>query len=1188
VAVSNNNTTGDILDMCPSCSRRPLSSEGEMTKAITKASSAPGYCPSYGGSHEYEYISSVTYTQNPSGTMTITVNIYIANPTGCTYGEPCPEYDDSPEYVNVWIDWNGDKDFYDSGEKVMDVALTGYLGINYHGTMTASGIVTVPPGAVNSTWMRVNLGWGYDPDDPCTEYWTWGDVVDKVVQVQAVEPPKIEEIIITPKNPMTRHDVTFEAKITDVPEFEICGIDWIITDVASGKIDFFDIGNKNPYTHKPAAGEHGKKKVLCTIFYKNKATGATGLDQESKEFKLFFEKKGDEDGDGEPNWFEYWKRDAAVPNMGSFTYDPAGGYGGFTPPTTLELGPHACDEHYPTKYTIGGITFGGAKGIDCAAEVCAHELYHKWVYDNWHDGWKGQPDPDGDELPNEYENTTSHTNISNPDTHNVAGIRHYAGYASYGDQEWMAMRAGDGKKGIDEKDWANPGSQTDGVTAALSEFTKFNALKRASWHVKQTVSQAEFVGNYSDCGNDTNGNSLYDYLTITMDVNITDTGYYVIVGWLNDTYGNEVDLVNNLFYLEAGINTVELNFDGLTIHHHGVNGPYSLSLILANEEGDEIHSQYDIYDTSPYSYTDFEGQQIWFTSNYSDYGTDADGDGIYNYLTVEVETNTTITGNYTIEGYLYGDDETAIVFASNSTYFGIGTQTVVLNFDGLPIALSKMDGPYTLSYLTLYDENGTQIDFIYDAYNTSAYNYIDFWSPTASFRDTYSDYGLDTNGDGFYEYLTIEIGINVTIAGNYSTHGRLYDSYGNETAEIYNLTCLNAGNQTVTLNFDGNSIYKHGVNGSFNLTNVLLYDENGTLMDNRYYAYTTSAYNYTDFQPLIRLTGNYSDYGTDTDGNGLFDNLTVDVGVMLANEGHCVATARLVDSNGEEIIWASNTSWLYAGEPQVIQLNFDGRYIYGNMMDGPYYIKDVYVYHTGDPTLPDYVHDAYTTAAYNYTDFEKSGIIAGTVKSNIGIPISNASVYVSGVDYDYTDTAGNYSLTILHNGTYNVTAEPPTGVNLSSNSTIVNVTVGEIAFVDFILWGAPEQFFDTGPGTYPSIFGTHNGTIKPSHDVLVQRMYTYPCAGTGGHSEYVKFWNESWNITADWKGYQGDYHNITFDEPFTLYAGLTYNYTIRTGSYPQIHHNRTLTVPDGEITCSEFIDANGKTYTDWIPAIRLE
>lgn len=134
------------------------------------------------------------------------------------------------------------------------------------------------------------------------------------------------------------------------------------------------------------------------------------------------------------------------------------------------------------------------------------------------------------------------------------------------------------------------------------------------------------------------------------------------------------------------------------------------------------------------------------------------------------------------------------------------------------------------------------------------------------------------------------------------------------------------------------------------------------------------------------------------------------------------------------------------------------------------------------------------------------------------------------------------------------------------------------------------QIFDTGAGTYPSIMGIHNGKIIPSHNVTVNKMYTYPCSGTGGHSEYVWIYGNGINESATWNGYQGagDYHYIEFSEPFTLEANVTYNYTIKTGSYPQIHHNTTLTVPDGEISCAEFIDANGKVYYDWIPAIRLE
>ncbi len=134
----------------------------------------------------------------------------------------------------------------------------------------------------------------------------------------------------------------------------------------------------------------------------------------------------------------------------------------------------------------------------------------------------------------------------------------------------------------------------------------------------------------------------------------------------------------------------------------------------------------------------------------------------------------------------------------------------------------------------------------------------------------------------------------------------------------------------------------------------------------------------------------------------------------------------------------------------------------------------------------------------------------------------------------------------------------------------------------------PEAIFDTGPGTYPSIFGMHNGTITLNQTITVSKLYTYPCTGTGGHSEHVRIWNSSGlDVTANWKGYKRDWHNISFSGSFTLKANETYNYTIKTGSYPQMHHNKTLTLPEGEIRCIKFTDANERVYCDWIPAIKL-
>ena len=144
------------------------------------------------------------------------------------------------------------------------------------------------------------------------------------------------------------------------------------------------------------------------------------------------------------------------------------------------------------------------------------------------------------------------------------------------------------------------------------------------------------------------------------------------------------------------------------------------------------------------------------------------------------------------------------------------------------------------------------------------------------------------------------------------------------------------------------------------------------------------------------------------------------------------------------------------------------------------------------------------------------------------------------------------------------------------------------AFCMFEFESSPPPIFDMYPGTYPSIFGVHNGTITPAQTIVANKLYTYPCKGTGGHTEYIKIGNATWNATATWKGYKSDWHNVTFDKTVVLRANETYDYTIRTGSYPQIHHIPALQTASGWINCTEFVDANGKKYDNWIPAIRLE
>ena len=135
----------------------------------------------------------------------------------------------------------------------------------------------------------------------------------------------------------------------------------------------------------------------------------------------------------------------------------------------------------------------------------------------------------------------------------------------------------------------------------------------------------------------------------------------------------------------------------------------------------------------------------------------------------------------------------------------------------------------------------------------------------------------------------------------------------------------------------------------------------------------------------------------------------------------------------------------------------------------------------------------------------------------------------------------------------------------------------------------PAQIFDTGrpENPYPSISGKFIGTIRTNTKIIAKKLYTYPCEGTGGHTEHAIICNSTWCAYAEWKGYKEDWMNIYFNKTVILMPYETYNITIVTGSYPQIHHKSVLKTAHGWINCTKFIDANEKVYYDWIPAIKL-
>jgi hypothetical protein len=277
--------------------------------------------------------------------------------------------------------------------------------------------------------------------------------------------------------------LTIDATATAVPQSLANDIEWSIWNIDGSVLTT----NPSPplgssvtftYTDLPHSNdEFGDKYVIASI--------PAYYEAESVLVRAYFPVDSDISNHGvdtTPNWFYYWQTGAVVPQMAGVLYDPSfpntpfiKKYGETKPNGTIYIGPAADEIHYPCQnpgpncygFLINGIPFGGdhVNGIDCTAEVVAHEQYHAWVFANWRTGqwlkvygpWtpgQGGNDRDGDWLPNEYETLVSNTDPDNCDTHNVSIIMNNPNYYAHGDTEYMAMRQANGATGLVSKDWS--------------------------------------------------------------------------------------------------------------------------------------------------------------------------------------------------------------------------------------------------------------------------------------------------------------------------------------------------------------------------------------------------------------------------------------------------------------------------------------------------------------------------------------------------------------------------------------------------------------------------------------------------------------------------------------------------------------------------------------------------------------
>ncbi len=340
---------------------------------------------------------------------------------------------------------------------------------------------------------------------------------------------------------------------------------------------------------------------------------------------------------------------------------------------------------------------------------------------------------------------------------------------------------------------------------------------------------ALLTGVINNYGLDENGDSLYEYLVVSIEVHVRTSGIYnVVASGLQDSSYNWINVYNgSSLYLDRGTHFVDVWLDGRRIYLSGFNPSIIPSIDLYDEYFNSLASISEVSLSREYSFEEFERPPASLIGLIYDEGVNTDSDGTFDYLEIGVEVNVLQAGNYIIDAWgLHDTDYNNInVWDNEISYLDVGTQTVTLTFNGPTIHASGINPSFVAS-VNLYDEYNNFLDYRYDVPLSHEYSYTEFDTPGAYLTGIITDQGVNTDLDGTYDYLEIGVQVEVSEAGTYTvtTDGLLNE----ENAFIWvgnsNFAYLDVGTQFVHLQLNGPDIYMQGLNPS-RVLSISLFDE---------------------------------------------------------------------------------------------------------------------------------------------------------------------------------------------------------------------------------------------------------------------------------------------------------------------------------------------------------------------------
>ena len=318
-------------------------------------------------------------------------------------------------------------------------------------------------------------------------------------------------------------------------------------------------------------------------------------------------------------------------------------------------------------------------------------------------------------------------------------------------------------------------------------------------------------------------------------------------------------------------------------------------------------------------------------------------------------------------------DVVANIYQQESKF---STQTIALHDDGVAPDTHQNDGFYTgqISGLPLGYYRVDAV-FQHDASKIESHTNFQIAPLLGVITNHVIDTGVDTNSDGLFERIDINFEVDINVPGNYSLTAEL--KHGEKIILKGIQLELSAGLNKLTISFLEKDVKKHLSNdGPYEISDVrLIRNANADLTqrtrmaDRRADLGFTQAYKLQQLQrPLTEILDGFTETTHDTNGNGKFDVLNIELQVDVLQTGIYTWSGSIKAPDGTTVASASNSGALNVIGLNVLSLSFDGEEISASGLNGPYYISGFGIY--GPPKAAALKLKMGKTAGYTCDQFE--------------------------------------------------------------------------------------------------------------------------------------------------------------------------------------------------------------------------